>query len=130
MFSKKQKNDKTQLLEKEISNYKSQMISLSQEIQQLRQYIDFQSEEYQKIISNKELEISHLRQENKIIKDKKIDAMPDEYLCKICMDNPINCILEPCMHFCMCQDCIEILTDKKCPICRVECNFYNKVFIS
>tara|TARA_Y100000389_G_C17341108_1_gene453382 strand:+ start:560 stop:952 length:393 start_codon:yes stop_codon:yes gene_type:complete len=130
MFSKKQKNDKRQLLEQEISNYKSQMITLSQEIQQLRQYIDFQNLEFQKILDNKELEISYLRTENKIIKDKQMDTILDEYLCKICMDNPINCILEPCMHFCICQDCVEILTDKKCPICRVECNFYNKVFIS
>lgn len=130
MFSKKQKNDKRQLLEQEISNYKSQMITLSQEIQQLRQYIDFQNLEFQKIIDNKELEIFYLRNENKIIKDKQIDNIPDEYLCKICMAKPINCILEPCMHFCICQDCIEILTDTKCPICRVECNFYNKVFIS
>lgn len=129
MFSKK-KNDKTQLLEQEISNYKSQMITLSQEIQQLREYIDFKKLEYKKILDNKELEISHIRKKNKIIKDNKTDSIPDEYLCKICMDNHINCILEPCMHFCICKDCIEILTDNKCPICRVECNFYNKVFIS
>lgn len=129
MFSKKQHNDKYHLLKQEINNYQSQMVNLSQEIQQLRKNIDFQKIEYQKLIDNKELELSLLKTENKIIKDNKSFNMPDEYLCKICMDKPINCILEPCMHFCICNVCIEIV-DKKCPICRVECNFYNKVFIS
>lgn len=130
MFSKKNKNDKTQLLEKEISNYKTQMISLSQEIQELREYIMQQEYVYQTIITNKDAEIDALKTDITNIKVLKYDSIPDEYICKICMEKPIDCILEPCMHFCMCQTCIDILPDRKCPICRQECNFYNKVFIS
>tara|TARA_B100000242_G_C42935012_1_gene433613 strand:- start:4 stop:396 length:393 start_codon:yes stop_codon:yes gene_type:complete len=130
MFSKKNKNNKTQMLEKEISNYKTQMISLSQEIQELRDYITKQEYVYQTIITNKEAEINTLNTDITNLKVLKYDSIPDEYICKICMENPINCVLEPCMHFCICQSCIDNLPDRKCPICRQECNFYNKVFIS
>tara|TARA_Y100000389_G_C17295236_1_gene430145 strand:- start:356 stop:748 length:393 start_codon:yes stop_codon:yes gene_type:complete len=130
MFSKRNKNDKIQLLEKEISNYKSQMISLSQEILELREYITQQENVYQTIITNKDAEIDTLKTDITNIKVLKYDSIPDEYICKICMEKPIDCILEPCMHFCMCQTCIDVLSDRKCPICRQECNFYNRVFIS
>ena len=61
MFSKKNKTNKYQLLETEISNYKSQMISLSQNIQELRNYIIKQDEIYQNTMITKELEIQDLK---------------------------------------------------------------------
>lgn len=130
MFSKKNKTNKYQLLETEISNYKSQMISLSQNIQELRNYIIKQDEIYQNTMITKELEIQDLKKNIKYLQTQHIDSIPEEYICKICMENKIDCILEPCMHFIMCQKCIEELTDRKCPICRQDCTFYNKIFIS
>jgi len=39
-------------------------------------------------------------------------------MCKICYDNTVNILLEPCMHACLCVECSEICGDL-CPICRV-----------
>lgn len=53
-----------------------------------------------------------------------------DYLCQICLDAPRDCILEPCMHFCLCAGCVNKLAESKCPICRRPIEFYQNVFIS
>ena len=41
--------------------------------------------------------------------------------CLICFSEPINVIINPCMHMCLCSGCAEELSlkTKLCPICRV-----------
>lgn len=53
-----------------------------------------------------------------------------DYLCQICLDAQRDCILEPCMHFCLCSGCVTRLQEAKCPICRRTIEFYQNVFIS
>jgi hypothetical protein len=53
-----------------------------------------------------------------------------DYLCRICLDASRDCLLEPCMHFCLCARCVNQLTESKCPICRRPIEFYQNVFIS
>jgi hypothetical protein len=53
-----------------------------------------------------------------------------DYLCQICLDAPRDCLLEPCMHFCLCARCVNQLSESKCPICRRPIEFYQNVFIS
>ena len=53
-----------------------------------------------------------------------------DYLCQICLDAPRDCLLEPCMHFCLCARCVNQLTESKCPVCRRPIDFYQNVFIS
>jgi hypothetical protein len=53
-----------------------------------------------------------------------------DYLCQICLDAPRDCLLEPCMHFCLCARCVNQLPESKCPICRRPIEFYQNVFIS
>eukprot|EP00457_Paulinella_chromatophora_P015297 gb/GEZN01015885.1/.p1 GENE.gb/GEZN01015885.1/~~gb/GEZN01015885.1/.p1 ORF type:complete len:137 (-),score=20.75 gb/GEZN01015885.1/:426-836(-) len=43
-------------------------------------------------------------------------------MCKVCENYPMNAILEPCRHQCMCTDCAEEImqtSSRACPICRV-----------
>jgi len=54
----------------------------------------------------------------------------NDYLCQICLDLPRDCLLEPCMHFCVCVKCVKLLTESKCPVCRRTIEFYQNVFIS
>jgi hypothetical protein len=65
-------------------------------------------------------------------KDKPKSDGPQlaDYLCQICLDKPRDCLLEPCMHFCVCQGCVININDRKCPICRREVDYYQNVFIS
>ena len=53
-----------------------------------------------------------------------------DYLCQICLDAPRDCLLEPCMHFCLCARCVNQLPESKCPVCRRPIDFYQNVFIS
>ena len=54
----------------------------------------------------------------------------NDYLCQICLDKPRDCILEPCMHFSLCNRCVKLLPEPKCPICRRTIEFFQNVFIS
>lgn len=40
----------------------------------------------------------------------------EENLCKICWDNPVNCVFLECGHMMTCIDCSKSV--KECPICR------------
>ncbi len=43
-------------------------------------------------------------------------AMKDERMCKICMDNEVNIVFLPCGHLVSCQNCAPAI--KKCAVCR------------
>lgn len=52
--------------------------------------------------------------------------------CVICLTNPRDTIMDPCMHLCICQDCSKHLMEKrmrKCPICRKSV-VMKKIYIS
>ena len=40
----------------------------------------------------------------------------NEFLCKICMDEPVDCVLLECGHMLTCVKCGRQLNE--CPICR------------
>lgn len=42
--------------------------------------------------------------------------MADIDLCKICMDNPVDCVMLECGHMCTCLLCGKQMNE--CPICR------------
>jgi len=54
--------------------------------------------------------------------------------CKVCFDNQINCVLVPCGHLCVCQDCSKLLTkhaySAKCPICKQDIKSVVKTYLS
>lgn len=54
------------------------------------------------------------KQEKQAQEDK--DAMMDSDLCKICMDNPVDCVMLECGHMCTCTTCGKQMAE--CPICR------------
>ncbi len=44
------------------------------------------------------------------------DNLEDNDLCKICMDNPVDCVMLECGHMCTCTTCGKQMNE--CPICR------------
>jgi len=44
------------------------------------------------------------------------DNLEDEDLCKICMDNQVDCVMLECGHMCTCIGCGKQMSE--CPICR------------
>lgn len=66
-----------------------------------------------------ELEQSQKKQSEEA---EKMDGLRKKLDCQICMNNPKNCLLFPCLHFNCCTGCIDQLKAKepplKCPTCR------------
>lgn len=48
----------------------------------------------------------------------------DEFLCKICFENPENCTLFPCGHRDLCSICAKFM--KLCPFCRSVVSGYEE----
>lgn len=59
--------------------------------------------------------VLRLWRDKKELRDK-IDDIPDENLCKICMEAPIDCVLLECGHLISCVACGKRLSE--CPLCR------------
>lgn len=38
--------------------------------------------------------------------------------CVVCLTNPREIVLLDCGHVCLCMECMELLPNKACPICR------------
>eukprot|EP01017_Pseudomicrothorax_dubius_P048518 TRINITY_DN8840_c0_g1_i2.p1 TRINITY_DN8840_c0_g1~~TRINITY_DN8840_c0_g1_i2.p1 ORF type:complete len:113 (-),score=17.41 TRINITY_DN8840_c0_g1_i2:87-425(-) len=46
--------------------------------------------------------------------------------CVICLTEPVNTVIEPCKHMCLCHNCADELEKKsrKCPMCRQVMDSY------
>jgi len=109
-------NEKLRFYQTEISSVLIQIQLENSKLKLLKKLCNFYSE---KLDKKKEDNINYY------IQVKKIDKL----ICKICLQNTSNCIIEPCMHFCCCIECIDKLTNNKCPICRKDFTNYLKIFI-
>ncbi|XP_066956207.1 E3 ubiquitin-protein ligase RNF34-like [Macrobrachium rosenbergii] len=47
---------------------------------------------------------------------QNVDALPEELVCKICMDSVIDCVLLECGHMVACTQCGKQMAE--CPVCR------------
>ena len=56
----------------------------------------------------------------------------DDNNCSICLTNPLEILLKPCGHICICDQCSVKLnvTLPKCPICREVVTSSERVYIS
>tara|TARA_B100000131_G_C17943305_1_gene543282 strand:- start:128 stop:511 length:384 start_codon:yes stop_codon:yes gene_type:complete len=109
-------NEKLRFYESEISRILIQIQLENSKLKLLKKISNFYNE---KLLKKKEEYI------NFNIQLKKIDKL----ICKICLENTSDCIIEPCMHYCCCIECIEKITNNKCPICRNNFTKYLKIFI-
>lgn len=60
--------------------------------------------------------VERLWREKKRVNEQNLDDIPDENLCKICMESIIDCVLLECGHMVSCVNCGKRLSE--CPICR------------
>jgi len=54
------------------------------------------------------------------------DAGVNNQLCKICVDQSMDCVLVPCGHLCICMQCAIQVT--QCPICRSQILNRQKIY--
>jgi E3 ubiquitin-protein ligase MUL1 len=56
-------------------------------------------------------------------------ANDDQTHCVVCLTNPRETVLLDCGHVCLCNDCVELIPNKKCPICRQTFRTHMPCFI-
>eukprot|EP00756_Hemistasia_phaeocysticola_P008206 Hpha_TRINITY_DN14538_c0_g1::TRINITY_DN14538_c0_g1_i1::g.47085::m.47085 len=49
--------------------------------------------------------------------------------CVICFSKPSSCVVIPCGHLCLCDDCKPMLEGQPCPICRAESSGIYRVYM-
>ncbi|CAK68921.1 unnamed protein product (macronuclear) [Paramecium tetraurelia] len=49
-----------------------------------------------------------------------LNSQNDQDICVICLTRTRSVILEPCLHFILCQDCVNQLDKDICPFCRIK----------
>ena len=76
-------------------------------------------------IKTTNLECNKLKVNNNFLKTE-VDYLKSKYECCVCMKEQKNVILEPCLHFSICEHCLTKLTE--CPICRKKIDFYFKIY--
>ena len=125
-------------------DYSSNIEQSFTQLKQLKSDIELFSKETELALKDEELELTKIQ---KNLLEIKYDLLKNEYstlegntllirekleayTCSICLTNTKDCILEPCGHFVGCMQCIDLLPDCKCPVCRTVCNYYIKVFNS
>jgi hypothetical protein len=107
--------------------------------EKLRQY----NHEITQLCIKNELELSRLKllkrlynfYDDRLLKKKEENILfdlqtrkIDKRICKICLENTSQCIIQPCLHFCCCEECIEKMANNVCPICRAPFEEYLKIF--
>lgn len=67
-----------------------------------------------------------------ILMDNKVAKNKSGILCSSCQDKPIDIILKPCNHCCLCLDCEVKMTQSGnylCPICSTTVETYEYAYI-
>lgn len=118
---------------------------------EIKTFLDYFSEklrfyqnEISRILIKKEIEESRLKllkrlnifyskrlfekKEKNMLHDNQVKKI-DKLICKICLENTSECIIEPCMHYCCCLECINKMENNNCPICRTSFDNYIRIFI-
>ncbi|XP_019868962.2 mitochondrial E3 ubiquitin protein ligase 1 [Aethina tumida] len=57
------------------------------------------------------------------------ENVPESQLCVVCKTNPIEIIILPCGHVCLCEDCQVEIRDC-CPVCRATIEKKSVAFVS
>lgn len=52
----------------------------------------------------------------------------EETICIVCKDNTRTHALVPCGHKVLCEDCVNLLIDKRCPLCNTEFNLSIRIW--
>ncbi|CAD8146288.1 unnamed protein product [Paramecium octaurelia] len=49
-----------------------------------------------------------------------LNSQNEQDICVICLTKTRSIILEPCLHFILCQECVNHLDKEICPFCRIK----------
>nr|VZI05098.1 unnamed protein product [Spirometra erinaceieuropaei] len=55
------------------------------------------------------------------------EQLREALICRVCMDNPINCVFFPCGHTICCKECADRVD--QCPVCRKSIELRHPCFL-
>ncbi|KAL1494895.1 hypothetical protein ABEB36_010409 [Hypothenemus hampei] len=59
---------------------------------------------------------------------RNTQGLPENQICVVCRSNPIEIILLPCGHVCLCEDCADDIS-LQCPICRASIEMKSAAYV-
>ncbi len=69
-------------------------------------------------------------------RDAIVDEINEDEACVICLENPKNVVLLPCLHVCLCSSCLSSSwrqdgtgSLRECPLCRVPIEKANECYL-
>lgn len=74
---------------------------------------------------------SPLKTDTKKASQSKADCAPPD--CVICLENPRDTLLKPCLHFVLCGTCARSLlqaSQKECPMCRKQIRDTERIYMN
>ena len=98
----------------QISRLQHQLINLN------REYNKISYEKKHIINESQKLKLTN------ILINSELENIKTKYECCVCMKEQKNVILEPCLHFSICEYCLSKLSD--CPVCRKKIDFFYKIY--
>jgi len=108
------------IAEKNLAPNDEKQLEVQEQIRKINEELQQQKEINDKLTKENSLKMEELR--------TKCEVEQSKNLCIICMDQPRNTVLMPCMHFLYCSKCIQTLKENHCPSCRqpiagkLQCN--------
>ncbi|XP_002131654.2 baculoviral IAP repeat-containing protein 8 [Ciona intestinalis] len=77
-------------------------------------------------VKQKEVSVPAPSEQSLAQQKNQLQNLKDEMRCKICLDNPMDCILLECGHVCTCLECSQGI--RTCPICRQKITKIMKIY--
>ena len=111
-------------LKKRLTVYEDQNSKQTHQIVSLQESLKISEDQN----SKQSHQIAGLQESLKIFEDHKNQDLPDSRLCKICMDQEVSQLLNPCNHVVCCNNCINRI--QECPICRTNIESSKLIYFS
>eukprot|EP01119_Soliformovum_irregulare_P024447 TRINITY_DN8764_c0_g1_i1.p1 TRINITY_DN8764_c0_g1~~TRINITY_DN8764_c0_g1_i1.p1 ORF type:complete len:331 (+),score=35.08 TRINITY_DN8764_c0_g1_i1:1-993(+) len=120
-------------LQAELNKARSSIIHLEEELQKSQLANDRLRGSNLDGLTITELEVMRIQHQQaieaiKIAKRKQKKTNKQNDTCRVCMEQPLEIIILPCAHYCLCNTCARSRKWSDCPVCRTPIRLIQKVF--
>jgi len=89
--------------------------------------INLEKNERKKMLSEKDLALADGYLRNRKEKTRTDTKEEHSKKCVICYENPKTTMIEPCRHYCLCEECAKKVSNE-CPVCRTIITSFTRVY--
>lgn len=112
-------------LQHDLMETNQRILSLKEDIWKLRHQLETQHDYWSACALDDDLSLSTF-----VHWKTKCEALEVMTQCAVCLTKPVNVLMRPCNHLCLCTDCLQIMIHRNrspsssllsCPMCREPC---------